>query len=125
MPIASEYGFGLRVGEQADDRLEQRRGGLVGERDQADLPEVERVGVLEDRIDRRQDRLHQVVEHVAEADRAQDAERGLGCRRRANGRRGAEDAISYCSGAMRARRSSDGRYRSNDSRRPDSDSRIT
>ena len=41
----------LLVGEMADQRLQQRRGELERQRDHADLPEVERVGVLQDRID--------------------------------------------------------------------------
>ena len=47
----------LAIREIADHRLEERRGELVGERDQADVPEVEGERGLEDRIDRRQQRL--------------------------------------------------------------------
>ncbi len=60
----------LAIGEIADHRLEERRGELVGERDQADVPEVERERGLEDRIDRRQQRLDHVVEQVTDAERA-------------------------------------------------------
>ena len=41
IPSASEYGCGLPIGEVPDDRLQQRGGHLVGQRDQADVPEVE------------------------------------------------------------------------------------
>ena len=44
--------------------------------DQPDLAEVEMVGSLEDRIDGGDDRLHHVVEQMAEADGGQDAEGG-------------------------------------------------
>ncbi len=66
---------------EADDRLQQRGGELVGQRDQTDLAEIEVEAALEDRIDRRQQRLHHVVQQVAEAQRRQDAE----CRARGEG----------------------------------------
>ena len=55
------------VSEIADDRLKERRGDLIGEGDVADLSEVQMKGAFEDRIDRRQERLHHVVEEMAEA----------------------------------------------------------
>ena len=76
MPTASEYGFGLPVGVDADERLQQRGGELEGERDQADLGEARGRNLLEQRIDRRQQRLHHVVEQVAEAQHQQDRHRG-------------------------------------------------
>ena len=67
----------MLVGIDADQRLEQRGGQLESERDKTDLSEVERVGILEDRIDRRQQRLHHVVEAVAHAQRREDGEGGV------------------------------------------------
>jgi hypothetical protein len=64
-------GLRLLVGVVADHRLEQRGRELEGQRDHADLREVERVGVLQDRIHRSDQRLHGVVEEVREADAGQ------------------------------------------------------
>ena len=61
----------LLVGEMPDHRLQQRRGELERQRDHADLGEVQRVSVLQDRIDRGDQRLHGVVEEVREADAGQ------------------------------------------------------
>ncbi len=61
----------LLVGEVSDQRLQQRRGELERQRDQADLRIVQRVIVLQDRIDRRNQGLHGVVEEVREADPGQ------------------------------------------------------
>ena len=58
----------LLVGEMSDHRLQQRRRELERQCDQPDLREVERVVVLEDRIHRRDQRLHGVVEEMREAD---------------------------------------------------------
>ena len=57
---AEHQGIGLRlpVGVDADDRLQHRCRALEGEGDQADLGEGEAVAVLEDRVDRRHQRLH-------------------------------------------------------------------
>ncbi|MET3819469.1 hypothetical protein ABID76_002113 [Burkholderia ambifaria] len=81
--------IGLRplVRIEPDERLQQRCGDLVGQRDQADLRERQRELALEHRIDREDQRLDHVVEHVREADRAEHrvdgARRGwsrrLGC----------------------------------------------
>ena len=65
------------VGVESHQRLQQRRGELRGERDQADLAEIEVVGLLEQGIDGRDHRLHHVVQQMAKADRAQHAECGL------------------------------------------------
>ncbi len=61
----------LFVGEMSDQWLQQRGGELERQRDQADLGEVERIAFLQDRIDRRNQRLHGVIEEVREADAAQ------------------------------------------------------
>ena len=72
----------------ADHRLQQRSRQLKGQRDQSDLREVEAVGVLDERIDGRQQRLHHVVEQMREAERHHDRERaGLGKGWREFGRR--------------------------------------
>jgi hypothetical protein len=58
----------LLIGDVPDHRLEQRRRELKRQRDHADLREVERVGVLQERIHRRDQRLHRVVEEMRDAD---------------------------------------------------------
>ena len=74
-------GHRLAVGVVSDDRLKEGRGDLEGEGDEADLGEVEMEGCFEDGVDRGEERLHHVVEDVAEADGRQDAEHGFlfGC----------------------------------------------
>jgi hypothetical protein len=62
------------VGHEAHQRLEQRRRELEGESDEADLGEIEVIVGLERRVDRRQQRLHHVVEQVGEADREENGE---------------------------------------------------
>ncbi|MNN56609.1 hypothetical protein D3C81_1715490 [compost metagenome] len=59
---------------QADDWLQQRRGDLVRQRQQADLGEAQVEAALEHRIDGQDQRLDHVVEEVREADRVQHAE---------------------------------------------------
>jgi hypothetical protein len=54
----------LAVGVEAHDRLQQRCGQLKGEGDQADLAEVEIERAFQNRIDRREQRLDDVVEEV-------------------------------------------------------------
>ena len=86
-------GLGLLVGVEPDQRLQHRCGALEGERDQADLAEAQRVVLLEDGIERRHQRLHHVVEQVAEAQREDDREgrvvgRGRRCRGNCRRRRG-------------------------------------
>jgi hypothetical protein len=70
MPTASENGI------QPHHRLQQGRGELEGEGDQPDLAEAEGEFRLEQRIDRRQQRLHHVVQQVAEAQRHQNDKSG-------------------------------------------------
>jgi hypothetical protein len=48
---------------------------LIGERDETDLGEVEMEGVLKNRIERRNQRLHHVIQKMAEADCEEDPER--------------------------------------------------
>ena len=64
------------VGERADQRLQQRGGDLEGEGQQPDLREGQPIGALQHRIQRRQERLHHVVQQVREADRGEDADGG-------------------------------------------------
>ena len=71
MPNASAYGIGRRSAYKTDERLEQRSGNLIDESDETDLTEVELQACLEDGIDRRQQRLHHVVQQMAEAERPQ------------------------------------------------------
>ena len=92
MPMVSEKGFGRAVGVEADDRLEQRGGDVEGERDDADLGEVEGEGILQHRVDRRQQRLDHVVEEVGEADRD---ERGDGGRLGWAGKFGAAGSVVH------------------------------
>ena len=66
----------MAVGVDADEGLEQRGGELEGEGDEADLAVVEREGLLEQRIDRRQQRLDRVVEKVRDAEADQHRECG-------------------------------------------------
>ena len=55
------------IRHHADNGLQQRGGDLKSEGKQADLHEIERVIGFQQRIKRRQQRLHDVVQHVAEA----------------------------------------------------------
>ena len=71
------------VGGQANQRLQQRRRQLVGQRDEADLHKAQVKVALEDRVHRQNQRLHHVVDHVRGADGAQNAVLGLGGLRRA------------------------------------------
>ena len=64
------------VGVVSDHRLQQRSDGLASQRDQPDLPEIEPVGSLQHRIERRNQRLHHVVQKVTEADCREHAEGG-------------------------------------------------
>jgi hypothetical protein len=57
---------------EADQRLQDRGGELEGQRDDADLHEIERQRLLDQRIDRQQRRLHCVVEKVARTDRKEN-----------------------------------------------------
>ena len=61
----------LPVGHVTDHRLQQRRGELERQRDQADLGVVERIALFKDRIHRGNQRLHGVVEEMREADARQ------------------------------------------------------
>lgn len=58
---------GPAIRHHADNRLQQRCCDLKCEGEQADLHEVERVIGFQQRIKRRQQRLHDVVQHMAEA----------------------------------------------------------
>ena len=76
MPAASEYGRGAGPCS-ADHGLQQRRRELIGQRDEADLREVELKRVLQHRIDRGQQRLHHVVQQMADAEGPEDSKGGL------------------------------------------------
>jgi hypothetical protein len=72
-------GLGFRIGIEADDGLEDRGGDLIDQGDQADLGEVEVKAAFEQRVDRGQEHLHHVVQHVADADGDQHGEGGARC----------------------------------------------
>ena len=76
------------VGVQPDQRLQQRTRGLEGEGQQANLPERQVEAALEQRIDRRKQRLHRVVQQVAQGDDQQHRERRPRGRVRRRKRRG-------------------------------------
>ncbi len=62
-----------------DHRLKEGGGELEDEGNEPNLEEAQRESLMEDRIKRRRERLHHVVEHVRGAERDQDSERrGLG-----------------------------------------------
>ena len=67
----------MLVGIEADDGLEERAGQLQDERDEANLREIELKVLFENRIDGRNQRLHHVVEQVAEAEGGEDFEGGV------------------------------------------------
>ena len=67
----------MAVGDVADDRLQDRGGDLEREGDEPDLAEVERERALEHRVDRHDQRLDHVVEHVAQADGGEHQHGGL------------------------------------------------
>ena len=72
---SEQIGFRTMVRVKADERLQQRSRDLEREGDQADLAEVQREGGFQDRIERRDERLHHVVEEMAEADGEKDRRR--------------------------------------------------
>src|ERR1700730_14772314 len=76
---AHREGIGLRpaVGMETDERLEDGGRQLLGEGDQAYLAEIEMEGILEERIDRGNQRLQRVVQEVEEADGEKNLEDGL------------------------------------------------
>ena len=84
------------IGVEADQRLQQRRRDLVHERDQTDLAEAQTEVLLEDRIDRRQQRLHHVVQQMAEAEAGEDA-----CSHFVRAR--IRDVVVYCVASVPAR----------------------
>ena len=69
---------GLRpmVGKHPDRRLQYRRDQLRGQRDHSDLREAEPIGVLQHRIERRQQRPHHIVQEMRKAERQKDREDG-------------------------------------------------
>src|SRR5579875_2876154 len=63
----------MLVGDHADHRLQQRCRHLERQCDRSDLEKAEMAIAFEQRVDRDDHRLHHVVQHVHEADRAQHA----------------------------------------------------
>jgi hypothetical protein len=79
---AGRQGVRLRfaIDIETDHRLQHRGGELKRECQNADLSEVETVITLQHRIDRRQQRLHHVVQQMTDADGRQDGKRRFrGC----------------------------------------------
>lgn len=62
----------MAVGQTPRDRLEERRGQLEDQRNDTDLGKGESEFLLEERIDRRNDGLHHVVEQVGDANQEQN-----------------------------------------------------
>jgi uncharacterized membrane protein YebE (DUF533 family) len=75
-PEAKRIGQGAAVGIVADQGLQDRRRALKHEGDQADLPERQRQFALQHRIDRRDQRLHQIIQHMAKGDCRDDRQNG-------------------------------------------------
>jgi len=69
-------GRGVAVGDIADPGLEHRSGELEGEGDESDLAEVEREVLLQHGVDRHDQRLDHVVQHVADADSGEHRDHG-------------------------------------------------
>ena len=67
-PMADQQGIRLRppVGNHANHRLQHRGGELECQRDQADLAEIEPVRILQNRVERRHQRLVHVVQQVTD-----------------------------------------------------------
>src|SRR3984957_21344734 len=63
------------VEAHSDQRLKERGGELKNESNKADLKEAQRESLPENRVKRRRERLHHVVEHMRGAERDQDANR--------------------------------------------------
>ena len=66
----------VAVGVVADHRLKQRCGALEGEGDEPDLAEIEGKRAFQHGIDRHDQRLDHVVQHVADADRREHRDHG-------------------------------------------------
>ena len=67
---------GFAIGVEPHQGLQHRGGELEGEGDQAHLREGQVERLLEQRVDRRQERLDRVVEHVRKAQRQQNSKDG-------------------------------------------------
>jgi len=65
------------VGVQAHERLEDGGGQLQREGNQAHLAEIKMEGILQERIDRGDQRLQRVVQEVAETDGEKNFEDGF------------------------------------------------
>ena len=65
--------LGMLIGIKTDHRLKNGADHLEGERNQANLREAEAERVLEQRINRRKQRLDGIIQQMAKAQRKQDA----------------------------------------------------
>ena len=72
-------GLGMLVGVKTHERLQERGRRLVGQGDKPDLSEREIESTLEQRIDRKDQRLHHVVQEVGKAQGTQHPEAGALC----------------------------------------------
>ncbi len=73
-------GAGMEVGAPSHEGLQQRRGHLEYQRNDPDLGKGEAEVLFEQRVDRRNDRLHHVVEQVCGADHEENRIDGLSVR---------------------------------------------
>ncbi len=74
-PQRQRIRHGTPIGIASHHRLKQRRGELRRQRDQSDLPEIQMIGRLQNRIYRGDHRLQHVVQQMAHAECRQDSER--------------------------------------------------
>src|SRR5262245_17097271 len=69
--------FRMAIRIETDDRLQQRSRELQHEGDEANLREIELKVLLQNRVNGRNQRLHHVVEQMAEAESREDLERWI------------------------------------------------
>lgn len=74
MPAGRAHAEGRLVEIESGQRLKDRTGQLINQRDEPDLGETERQVVLQHRIDGRNDRLQRIVEKVRHAQSPQNTE---------------------------------------------------
>src|ERR1700730_9759109 len=79
-----EIRFVMPVAVQPHQRLQQRCRERSGERDQPNLPEIQMKRVSQQRINRRQQRLHRVIQQMTKANRQQNLKDRFGPRVRAS-----------------------------------------
>src|SRR5579862_7999183 len=70
-------GFGISIRVKPDDGLQDGADHLKGKSDESYLRKAQVERILEERIDRRQERLDGIIEQMAKAQREQDAHRRI------------------------------------------------